>query len=129
MTGAGATTGGAAAGGAATGGATTGATSGVEAGGAATGGAVAGGAMVGGAMAGATSGAATGGAATGGAREATIARRDAASASRTPRASKRLRCCLSWARLIWDMMAKAGCPSEQGQGYSLIVPAKDIWGR
>ncbi|KAG8045291.1 hypothetical protein GUJ93_ZPchr0008g12951 [Zizania palustris] len=114
MTGAGATTGGAAAGGAATGGAMTGATSGAEASGAATGGATAGGAMAG---------------ATGGAREATIARRDAASDSRTPRASKRLRCCLSWARLIWDRTAKAGCPSEQGQGYSLIVPAKDIWGR
>ncbi|KAG8091800.1 hypothetical protein GUJ93_ZPchr0012g20747 [Zizania palustris] len=119
MTGAGATTGGAAAGGAATGGATAGATSGAEASGAAAGGA----------MAGATSGAAGGGAVAGGAREATIARRDAASASRIPRASKRLRCCLSWARLIWDMMAKAGCPSEQGQGYSLIVSAKDIWGR
>ncbi|KAG8065779.1 hypothetical protein GUJ93_ZPchr0004g38124 [Zizania palustris] len=74
--------------------------------GATTGGATAGGAATGGATTGATSGAEAGGA-----REATIARRDAASDSRTPRASKRLRCCLSWARLIRDRTAKAGCPS------------------
>ncbi|KAG8059963.1 hypothetical protein GUJ93_ZPchr0002g24560 [Zizania palustris] len=57
----------------------------------------------------ATAGCATVGAVTsGGAREATIARRDVDSTSRILKASKRLRCCLSWAWLIWDMMAKVG---------------------